>query len=264
MPASHVARRFTFRAWLQAFMPHNPTAVAAVAGKVGIDQLLFSPASTAVFFAWANVAAGTPGRTRGDLREKWAPSVKAAWALWVPAMTINMALVPPPMRILWINAMAIVWTNILSGMATSAPAATPVAAEQPDALLPLPLDVSELADALLADSLAAPQAEALAQRARVSRDLMVGGATRGPRDSKEQAPRRGSRDTLPSGHGRAAAPQQARVASPPQEEGDGALSWLFNFMRGPEVRRPALPVSVRCVAISLVHVRAKVAPQCVG
>ena len=216
-------------------MPQNPTAVAAIAGKVGIDQFLFSPVSTAVFFAWANVASGTPGRTFNDLRDKFAPSVKAAWALWIPAMTINMALVPPPMRILWVNAMAIVWTNILSSMAGSAPDATPavVSAVEPEAM-PLPLGVDELAEVLLADSLAPPQAEALAARARTTRDMILTGAARKPRDSKDQTTRRGSRDTLPA-RGRAHAPQ-THVSAPAQQEGDGAFSWLLNFMRGPEVR----------------------------
>ena len=112
--------------WLQVFEA-RPLAMS-IAGKVGLDQLLYAPISTAIFFAWANIASGTVGNTRADLAEKFAPSVKAAWALWVPAMTINMALVPPAMRILFINATAIVWTMVLSSMADSgaAPDTEPV------------------------------------------------------------------------------------------------------------------------------------------
>ena len=114
---------------LQVFAA-QPLALT-IAGKVGLDQLLYAPLSTAAFFAWINIASGTAANTPADLAEKLAPSVKAAWALWVPAMTINMALVPPDVRILFINATAIVWTMVLSSMADSGTASAPDATELP-------------------------------------------------------------------------------------------------------------------------------------
>lgn len=118
-PAGH-----HFYKWLdKVLMPGNPTALAAVVGKVAVDQLIYSPVSTALFFTWLNLTSATPENIPVDLSEKLAPSVKTSWAFWVPTMAVNMSLIPVPMRILWINMMAIVWMNIFSTMA-SAP--TPV------------------------------------------------------------------------------------------------------------------------------------------
>lgn len=121
-PAGHI-----FYGQLErAFAKQSAQAASTIAGKVMADQLFFAPLCTAVFFAWANVAVGNTANIQSDVAQKLPPSVKAAWALWVPAMTLNMAIVPPHMRILFINATTILWTNILSNMAgDSEPAVMP-------------------------------------------------------------------------------------------------------------------------------------------
>ena len=148
---------------MQVFEKHVRGAALSIAGKVGIDQLLYAPFSTAIFFAWANIAAGTAGNISNDLSSKLVPSVKAAWALWVPAMLVNMALIPPDMRILWISATAIVWTIVLSGMAS-----------EPEVVAPLVTDVYDVASlsslaALLAQD--APAKRGSGSVRRTSRDV---------------------------------------------------------------------------------------------
>jgi hypothetical protein len=114
--ASYIALANRRGMCVKVFRGCVPQAATTIASKVAVDQLVFSPISTAVFFVWANLAGGTPGSILSDLQHKLPPSVQASWALWVPAMTVNMSCVPHELRILFINATAIVWTNILSSM----------------------------------------------------------------------------------------------------------------------------------------------------
>jgi Mpv17 / PMP22 family len=103
---------------VQVIMPQMPGHALAIAGKVGLDQLLYTPICTAVFFAWVNAMSGAPDKIGCDINNKLLPSCYAAWCLWVPASSINMAVVPTHLRMLFINAVSLVWTNILSRMAT--------------------------------------------------------------------------------------------------------------------------------------------------
>lgn len=123
--------------------------VAEIASKVGIDQLGFSPAATTAFFVWMNLSSGTINNLGADLSTKLAPTVQASWMMWVPAMTVNMSLIPAHMRILFINATAIVWTLILSNMAAGSSAATePVRIEDPEVYSAAEEDPVPLAAAL--------------------------------------------------------------------------------------------------------------------
>lgn len=99
-------------------MPASPKHPAAVVGKVALDQLVYSPIGTAIFFAWNNVMSFTPHNILPDIHAKLWPSMLACWTLWPVAMTINMAFVPPHLRIAYINVISLAWTNILSRMAS--------------------------------------------------------------------------------------------------------------------------------------------------
>jgi protein Mpv17 len=95
-------------------MPATPKHPVAVLSKVFIDQTLNSPVGTATFFFWTQLWKGRPERTMPELREKLWPTTQVAWRLWPAAQAINFLMVPAHLRIVFINAVAIVWTTILS------------------------------------------------------------------------------------------------------------------------------------------------------
>lgn len=166
---------------MQAFSGRVMQPAAEIAAKVGIDQLGFSPAATAAFFGWMNLANGTMHNLGADLKTKLAPTIKASWMMWVPAMTVNMALIPAPMRILFINATAIVWTLILSSMASGSSTAVTD---------PVRLEESVYNGAANADSAhVAPALAALAdQDGGMVRDVwhFISGSADSRRSSKDQ------------------------------------------------------------------------------
>jgi hypothetical protein len=106
---------------LQAFLSKSVSGILSIAGKVGIDQLCYSPLCTMVFFTWCNAATFTPEKIPRDISQKLVSCTTASWSLWGPMMAINMALVPSQLRMLFINAISLVWTYKLSSMSAAAP-----------------------------------------------------------------------------------------------------------------------------------------------
>jgi Mpv17 / PMP22 family len=101
---------------VQAFLSMSCGGILSIAGKVGIDQLCYSPLCTTAFFAWVNAACFTPEKIPMDISQKLLSSTQASWSLWTPCMLINMALVPAQLRMLFINVISLFWTYKLSTM----------------------------------------------------------------------------------------------------------------------------------------------------
>jgi protein Mpv17 len=95
-------------------MPTTPKHPLCVLCKVCLDQLVNSPIGTATFFMWTQAWKGRPERVVPELREKLVPTTMVAWRLWPAAQAINFLMVPSHLRILFLNAVAIIWTTILS------------------------------------------------------------------------------------------------------------------------------------------------------
>lgn len=95
-------------------MPHNPKSAQAVFSKVALDQLLFAPACTPVFYGYKVTAEGRPGEFVEEVKDKFAPTLIAGYKLWPAAHLINFALVPPNQRILYANVVSIAGTYLLS------------------------------------------------------------------------------------------------------------------------------------------------------
>lgn len=107
--------------WYQ-FLDRNmfrraPTSPAAIVAKVALDQFVFAPLSTFVFYAYLTAAAGEPEKYIDTIRDKYWLSLSAGWKLWIPAHVVNFAFVPPSQRILYANVMSVVGTFILSRIA---------------------------------------------------------------------------------------------------------------------------------------------------
>eukprot|EP00892_Ulva_mutabilis_P011805 jgi/Ulvmu1/8998/UM005_0089.1 len=147
--------------------------LAVIAGKVGVDQLVYSPICMMVFFAWVNVACLTPGKAPEEISQKLVPSVTMGWLLWTPAMIVNMALVPANLRMLYINVVSLVWTNILSRISSDSPPSEKellLVAQQADELAPIePMGQGNL----LTECVAADVVEELTPHGTTSEDTLM-------------------------------------------------------------------------------------------
>jgi protein Mpv17 len=89
--------------------------VVQVASKVAIDQVLWAPVFTAVFFGYLGL---TEGKSQKQIVDKikndtWT-GVTTSWKFWPLAHTINFALVPTQHRLLYVNTLQVGYNMILS------------------------------------------------------------------------------------------------------------------------------------------------------
>ena len=119
MPTSLAARTVHLPHVPQSVMPDAMTSMPAVVTKMVLDQLVMSPLSTALFFMVMRAWEGHPQDAFRYMRGKMVPTLKANYLLWPLAHIINFALVPPSQRILYCNAVGLIWTVILSTILNS-------------------------------------------------------------------------------------------------------------------------------------------------
>lgn len=91
------------------------TTPLKVAAKVAVDQLIWAPIFTALFFSYLGFA---EGKSLDDVITKirndtWT-GVKASWKFWPLAHAINFAFVPTSQRLLYINTLQVGYNVILS------------------------------------------------------------------------------------------------------------------------------------------------------
>ena len=97
--------------------PDDPKSTKAVVTKTALDQLLWAPAFSCVFFVFIHALDGHPEAAVEAIRTKLGPMLLANYALWPAAHLINFRFVPPAQRILYINAVQILWSAYLSHLA---------------------------------------------------------------------------------------------------------------------------------------------------
>ncbi|KAK4538420.1 hypothetical protein CDCA_CDCA17G4445 [Cyanidium caldarium] len=100
-------------------MPHASKSTTAVVGKMAIDQLLWAPVFTSMFFSYMEAAEGHPERAPDVVREKLWPTLKVNWTVWPLAHLINFRFVPSSQRILYINTVQVGYNAFLSTMAAA-------------------------------------------------------------------------------------------------------------------------------------------------
>ncbi|KAN0059839.1 Protein required for ethanol metabolism [Thecaphora frezii] len=89
--------------------------VANIAAKVALDQTVAAPVMTGLFFTATTImAGGSVEDARRKLKESWWTTLKTGWAVWVPVQAVNMAIVPPSQRLLFVNVVSIFWNTFLS------------------------------------------------------------------------------------------------------------------------------------------------------
>jgi len=90
----------------------------AVTTKVVASALVFTPIYTMVFFTYSGFAGGRSVPECAEyVQKKFLPTYLTDCSVWPIIQTINFAMVPPHLRVLWINANNILWNTFLSHMA---------------------------------------------------------------------------------------------------------------------------------------------------
>ncbi|EIW69794.1 hypothetical protein TREMEDRAFT_29813 [Tremella mesenterica DSM 1558] len=87
--------------------------------KACLDQFIAAPTVLSTFFC---VMTLMEGKSLDDAKKKWqdsfVPTLKTNWMVWIPVQFTNMVsnhkLVPPPLRLLFVNCVNVPWNTFLS------------------------------------------------------------------------------------------------------------------------------------------------------
>lgn len=83
--------------------------------KVVIDQFVQAPIFTVLIFAFLGFLEGKNTEAiQQQLEDDYADTMVANWKLWVPATVVNIAFVPPILRVLYLNCVFFFWSIFLS------------------------------------------------------------------------------------------------------------------------------------------------------
>lgn len=90
-----------------------------VAIKVLIDQVLWAPVFTVIFFAWIEVLQGAGlQKIKQKINQDLVRGVTASWKVWPLVHVINFRFIPPQQRLLYINTIQIGYNVFLSMLAS--------------------------------------------------------------------------------------------------------------------------------------------------
>ena len=78
--------------------------MGTVFSKMAIDQLVFTPVGTLVFYAAMKTLEGDAAGLPRALQDKFWPTLLAGYALWPAAHLVNFRFVSNKYRVLYINA----------------------------------------------------------------------------------------------------------------------------------------------------------------
>lgn len=108
---------------LDKMVPGKVTA-SIVLKKTALDQLTWTPVINVIFLSSVTLmSTGSVGAAIQAVQDKLWPVLKMNWVVWPVLSAINLGLVPPPYRLLWINFCSLGWSAYLS-MAANAKAST--------------------------------------------------------------------------------------------------------------------------------------------
>lgn len=83
--------------------------------KVVIDQFVQAPIFTVLIFGFLGLLEGKNLESiKKQLDDDYADTMVANWKLWVPATVVNLAFVPPILRVLYLNCVFFFWSIFLS------------------------------------------------------------------------------------------------------------------------------------------------------
>merc|ERR1711865_152128 len=101
---------------LDGALPPTPepwTITTAV--KTVIDQFVQAPIFTILIFGFLGFLEGKSAEAiKQQLDDDYKDTMVANWKLWVPATVVNIAFVPPILRVLYLNGVFFFWSIYLS------------------------------------------------------------------------------------------------------------------------------------------------------
>lgn len=110
-PWNHFYYNFLDGALPPTAEPWTPTTGV----KVAIDQFVQAPIFTVLIFAFLGTLEGKSlEAVKSQLDDDYADTMVANWKLWVPATVVNIAFVPPILRVLYLNVVFFFWSIFLS------------------------------------------------------------------------------------------------------------------------------------------------------
>jgi len=86
-------------------------------GKLAIDQIVFGPIFTIVFYALLAIFDGQPGKMGQLIKQNLWPTQLTSWKVWPIASWVNFNFIPPELRVLFVNLVGFFWVIILSSIA---------------------------------------------------------------------------------------------------------------------------------------------------
>jgi len=90
------------------------SGLGGVLASLALDQVAFAPLFIASIMSVLTLVEGTPDLIRPKLEQDLVPAIKVNWMLWVPAQYINFKFVPPNLRVLAVNVVALIWNVYMS------------------------------------------------------------------------------------------------------------------------------------------------------
>mmetsp|Transcript_13115 Transcript_13115/g.32387 ORF Transcript_13115/g.32387 Transcript_13115/m.32387 type:complete len:202 (+) Transcript_13115:101-706(+) len=96
------------------FRKTNQSSPAVVIGKLALDQVIFAPLYTALYFFITGAMEDMPvAQTRRKVSKMLLSVMKSNWTVWVPVNLVSYALIPLELRVLFGNIVSIFWTAFL-------------------------------------------------------------------------------------------------------------------------------------------------------
>lgn len=82
--------------------------------KVFLNQAVLGPIVVSTFFAWSMSLQGQMSAYFPKLERDLYPTLQRGWKFWIPAASVNFAVVPVRFQVLYMSCCSIVWNYILS------------------------------------------------------------------------------------------------------------------------------------------------------
>lgn len=102
------------------FRSYRQTSVPVVIGKVLLDQFVFAPAMTALYYYIVGFMNDEGCKaTSKKLKRQLLAVLKKAWLLWIPVNLISYGFIPLELRVLFGNIVSIFWTAYLISTVSS-------------------------------------------------------------------------------------------------------------------------------------------------
>ena len=106
-----------FYGFLDSKFPKTDAQTVAI--KVLIDQVLWAPIFTFIFFTWIELLQGHSIKQLGDkIKQDLVRGVTASWKVWPLVHVINFRFIPSSQRLLYINTIQIGYNVFLSMLAS--------------------------------------------------------------------------------------------------------------------------------------------------